>query len=231
MSKLQHQVMLPLAATVNLFRTLLQQQFVQHTLSTENTCKTLQYTAAHEVRMKLALRASVLLKTAEAATLGLLQLLTPQQQDPLKHEHNNIVASLNVASLNVSSATVLPSATDLLPPVASAPAPALQDAEASTTSGTKAGTPSLCLTTDSDVGEGVDYDPVLEALFDGVADSIPICDDPSVLQELAAAAAEQRMQMAPNVVVDLQPLLAMPQGASPVFDQTTIAHSITTGQF
>jgi hypothetical protein len=105
--------------------------------------------------MKLALSASILLKTAAAATPGLLQLLTPQQQDPLKHEHNNIVASLNVASFNVTSAPVLPPATDLLPPVTSAPA----------ISGTKVGTISPCLTTDSDASKGIDYDPVLEALF------------------------------------------------------------------
>jgi hypothetical protein len=39
------------------------------------------------------------------------------------------------------------------------------------------------------------------------------------------------MQMAPNVVVDSQPPLAMPQGTPPVSDQPTMAHSITTLQF
>jgi hypothetical protein len=183
--------------------------------------KSFQYTAAHEVRMKKAWHESIVLKFAAAATPGLLQLLTPQQRDPLKHEHDIIVAGLNVATINVASAPVMLPSTDSLAPLTAAPK----------TSGTKGGTTSPCQPPDSDVGEGVDYDPVLEALFDDVADSIPICDDPSVLQELAAAAAEQRMQMAPTVVVNSPPPLAMPQETPPVSDPPTIANSITTGQF
>jgi hypothetical protein len=61
------------------------------------------YTAAHEERMRLALKNELMIKAATVATPELLQLLTPEQLQPLEHEHKLIVASVSEA--RVSAAT------------------------------------------------------------------------------------------------------------------------------